>query len=92
MTLIVSACCGDFGEQKHTVKGVVVEVGACAGESSVDFMCSVAVETGGGKEYWSVAGLVTKGQSVYKHCWIEDDHRICFRNSLTYIRKGYRIK
>ena len=77
--LSVLLCCscsgGDFGEGKHTISGVVTNVGSCGGGEgffSGNYECAVEVRSKGTTQYWNVYGQTIKGQTIYKHCWIED--------------------
>lgn len=94
-TLLVG-CGGDLGENKHTQAWIVTELGNCSGGEGFfggNYECAIKATNAYGRvEFMKVYGDVMVGQTVYKHCWTEDNNVHCFSTARTSVRKGYESK
>ena len=93
---MLSGCSGgDFGEGKHIIEGKVISIGTCGGGNgffSGNYECAVTTLVDGRIEYWNVYGPVVDGQSIYKHCWVEEGAAHCFSTASKNIRPSYMAK
>jgi hypothetical protein len=74
IVLAIFACSFDSDKREniHTVTGVVIDVGTCGGGEGFfggTYMCKVSVKVNSRVEYWTVYGLMIKGQTVSRECY-----------------------
>lgn len=77
---------------KFVVAATVTNVGTCGGGEgffSGNYECAVEATSGSGVMYTNVNGQVVIGQTVYKHCWVEDSGNRCFTTAEKHIHKGW---